>query len=229
MSAPEHSRDLPSRETHSAASGAPGQPADPVLEQKFRDAIWIGKVLFDRNKVSGSSANMSFLHNDSVYITGSGTCFGHLTKDDFAVTTTDGEHVAGPKPSKELPLHLALYKNKPDVQAVIHTHSFYSTLWSCLRHENERDIMPEYTPYLRMRVGTIGLVPYGKPGSQTLFRYFEERVRDSDGYILQNHGPVVGGPDLMNAFYNLEELEESARIAWELRNEKNAIRIRHAE
>jgi len=127
----------------------PDEKPDPGLEQKFRDAIWIGKVLFDRNKVSGSSANMSFLHEGKVYITGSGTCFGRLTKEDFAVTTPDGEHLAGPKPSKELPLHLALYKNKPDVQAVIHTHSFYSTLWSCLRHENERDIMPEYTPYLR--------------------------------------------------------------------------------
>jgi len=80
-----------------------------------------------------------------------------------------------------------------------------------------------------MRIGTIGLIPYGKPGSQTLFRYFEERVRDSDGYILQNHGPVVGGPDLMNAFCNLEELEESARIAWALRNEKNARLIGDVE
>ncbi|HEY8530003.1 MAG TPA: class II aldolase/adducin family protein [Paenibacillaceae bacterium] len=214
---------------HSGKPGGSGQHDDPVLERKFQDAIWVGKALFDRNKVSGSSANMSFLHDGKVYITGSGTCFGRLTKDDFAVTTPDGEHLAGIKPSKELPLHLALYRNKPDVRAVIHTHSFYSTLWSCLPHENERDIMPEYTPYLRMRVGTIGLIPYGKPGSQTLFRYFEERVLDSDGYILQNHGPVVGGSDILDAFFNLEELEESARIAWELRNEKNANRIRDAE
>jgi ribulose-5-phosphate 4-epimerase/fuculose-1-phosphate aldolase len=188
------------------------------LKRKLQDAIWIGKALFDRNKVSGSSANLSFLHEGNIYITGSGTCFGRLTEDDFAVTSMDGQHLSGIKPSKELPLHRILYENKPNVKAVIHTHSFYSTLWSCLKHGNERDIMPEYTPYLKMRIGTIGLIPYGKPGSEALFRHFGERVNHSDGYMLQNHGPVVGGEDLMSAFFNLEELEESARIAWELRN-----------
>lgn len=64
------------------------------------------------------------------------------------------------------------------IEAVIHTHSFYSTLWSCLKHENEKDIMPEYTPYLKMKIGTIGLIPYAKPGSTELFTYFAERVHD---------------------------------------------------
>lgn len=190
------------------------------LEQKFEDAIWIGKTLFDRNKATGSSANLSFLHEGKIYITGSGTCFGNLTRDDFSVTNMEGEHLEGIKPSKELPLHKILYDKSSSIQAVIHTHSFYSTLWSCLKHDNEKDIIPEYTPYLRMKIGSIGLIPYGKPGSKKLFTSFAERVHDSDGYILQNHGPVVGGNDLMSAFFNLEELEESARIAWELRNER---------
>lgn len=193
------------------------------LEQKIREAIWIGKALFDSDKATGSSANLSFLHEGKIYITGSGTCFGNLTKDDFAVTSLEGEHLNGIRPSKELPLHKILYEKSITIQAVIHTHSFYSTLWSCLKHENEKDIIPEYTPYLRMKIGTIGLVPYGKPGSQKLFDYFTERVNDSDGYILQNHGPVVGDKDLMSAFYDIEELEESARIAWELRNEKTNL------
>lgn len=191
------------------------------LQSKYEEAIWIGKVLFDRGKATGSSANMSFLHDHKMYITGSGTCFGNLTESDFAILTMGGEHVAGVKPSKELPLHRTLYEKDSATKAVIHTHSIYSTLWSCLKHENEKDIMPSYTPYLKMMIGTIGLIPYGKPGSETLFRHFRDRVHDSDGYILQNHGPVVGGKDLITAFYCLEELEESARIAWELRNEGN--------
>ncbi|RSL32186.1 aldolase [Salibacterium salarium] len=189
------------------------------LEQKFYDAIWIAKALFDRDKATGSSANMSFLHEGKIYITGSGTCFGNLTQEDFSIINMDGEHVGGLKPSKEFPLHKTLYDKSPSIQAVIHTHSFYSTLWSCLKHENEKDIVPSYTPYLRIKIGTIGLVPYGKPGSQKLFDYFAERVNDSDGYILKNHGPVIGDKDLVAAFYDLEELEESTKIAWELRNE----------
>jgi len=189
------------------------------LESKYKDAIWIAKSLFDRGKVSGSSANMSFIHEGNIYITGSGTSFGSLTEDDFSIVNMSGEHIGGKKPSKELPMHKTLYENKRTVQAIIHTHSFYSTLWSCLKHENEKDIVPTYTPYLKMKLGTVGLIPYGKPGSQQLFDLFAEHVNDSDGYILQNHGPIVGDKDLMSAFYSLEELEESARIAWELRNE----------
>jgi len=68
-----------------------------------------------------------------------------------------------------------------------------------------------------MRLGTVGLVPYAKPGSQELFGAFAQRLHRSDGFLLANHGPVVGGTDLFSAFYNLEELEESARVAWTLR------------
>lgn len=79
------------------------------LEKKFHDAIWIGKTLFERNKATGSSANMSFVHEGNIYITGSGTCFGNLSKEDFSVTNRDGDHLDGIKPSKELPLHKILY------------------------------------------------------------------------------------------------------------------------
>jgi L-ribulose-5-phosphate 4-epimerase len=187
------------------------------LDRKYKDAIWIAKSLFERGKVTGSSANMSFLHEGNIYITGSGTSFGSLTKKDFSVVNTNGEHIGGILPSKELPIHKIYYEKSTKIQAVIHTHSFYSTLWSCLMHENVKDIMPTYTPYLKMKLGTVGLIPYAKPGTQLLFDGFAERINDSDGYILQNHGPIVGDKDLLSAFYCVEELEESARIAWELR------------
>lgn len=196
------------------------------LEQKFNDAIWVAKVLFDRNKATGSSANLSFLHDGKIYITGSGTSFGRLSKEDFSVMDLDGNHLEGIKASKEFPLHATFYKKRSDVGAVLHTHSFYSTLWSCLEHEDPKNVIPNYTPYLRMRLGTVGLVPYAKPGSKELFQLFEERFQDSDGYLLENHGPVVGEKDILSAFYALEELEESARIAWELRNESRARLIK---
>lgn len=189
------------------------------LEIKIKDAIWIAKSLFKRGKVTGSSANMSFLHEGNIYITGSGTSFGTLTEIDFAIVNMKGEHVGGIKPSKELPLHKMYYEKSNTIGAVIHTHSFYSTLWSCLPHKNVTDVIPQYTPYLKMKLGTVGLIPYAKPGTQLLFDMFAERINGSDGYLLQNHGPLVGGKDLMSAFYSLEELEESARIAWELRKE----------
>ncbi|MGL6201514.1 MAG: class II aldolase/adducin family protein [Lachnospiraceae bacterium] len=190
-----------------------------AIKKKMAEAVWIGASLFNRGKTSGSSANMSFRHEDYIYITGSGTCFGTLTEESFAVIDRKGNHVSGLKPSKEYPLHLKLYEKSEEIEAVIHTHSFYATLWSCLEHEKEADCIPSYTPYLKMKLGTVGLIPYHKPGSHELFAAFGERIMNSDGYLLKNHGPVVGDLDLMAAFYALEELEESCRVAWELRKE----------
>lgn len=199
----------------------------PELQQMLTDACWIGKSLFERNKTSGSSANMSFRYEDRIYITAGGGCFGRLTEDSFAVTDLNGVVQNDKKPSKELPLHLAMYQ-KPgsQVQAVIHVHSFYAALWSCLPHEgDEDDVIPSYTPYLGMKLGKIRLVPYAKPGSEELFAAFRSRTGTENGYLLAHHGPVVGAKNLLEALYSLEELEESAHIAWELRKEGEKLRI----
>ena len=192
------------------------------MEQKLKTAVWIAHSLFERGKASGSSANMSFKHNEKIYITASGTCFGTLKKTDFAVISVEGKVLSG-KPSKELPLHQMMYQKSEQIQAVIHTHSFYATLWSCAEHQNEIDCIPQYTPYLKMKLGTVGLVPYAKPGSQELFSYFQNCIQNSDGFLLKNHGPIVGGKDLLDAFYCIEELEESTRIAWEIETNKNTF------
>lgn len=197
---------------------------NPELERKTEEALWAAHSLFGRGKTAGSTANISFRHGDFVYISASGTCFGTLKKEEFSVIDLEGNHVAGPKPSKEFPLHLKLYQEK-NAGAVIHTHSFYCALWSCLEHENPQDVIPQYTPYLKMKVGTIGLIPYAPPGSRELFQAFGEKINDSDGYLLKNHGPVVAGKDMMTAFAALEELEESAKIAWYLRKEEGAQQI----
>jgi len=123
------------------------------------------------------------------------------------------------KASKELPLHIPLYWRGEDTNAVIHTHSPYATLWSCLPHADGSAVIPPYTPYLQMKLGQVKLVPYAPPGSEALFAAFHAVQDEADGYLLQNHGPLVAGKDLMDAYCRLEELEDSARIAWELRRE----------
>jgi len=193
------------------------------LTKKLEMACWIAKQLFDRKMGPGTTGNMSFLHNGKLYITAGGTCFGSLTKDDFTAVDLQTAECFGKKPSKELPLHEIVYKNKTDVQAVIHVHSTYAVLWSCISHACDQDVIPSYTPYLKMKLGTVGFVPYAKPGSEELFSLFEACAESSDGWILKNHGPVVGGKDLMDAFACVEELEENCRIAWELRDTKAAI------
>lgn len=198
---------------------------DNTLHEKLETACWIAKQLFKRKMGPGTTGNLSFLHENRIYITASGTCFGRLCPEDFSCVDLNTMQHTGKKPSKELLLHKMVYDQRTDVGAVIHVHSTYAVLWSCIPHSNEHDCIPSYTPYLEMTLGKVGLVPYAKPGSQELFDAFEHHISLSDGWILKNHGPVVGGKNLMNAFACIEELEESCRIAWELRDVNNAVRI----
>ena len=150
-----------------------------MTEQYFQEAIWIAHTLFAKGSASGSSSNISFRAGNQIYISGSGTCFGTLTEEQFACLTIEGEQRNKIKPSKEFPLHQVIYQAKPDIRGVIHTHSFYATLYSCMAVENPADVIPSYTPYLKMKVGTIGLIPYAKPGSQQLFSY------EGEGYAVR--------------------------------------------
>lgn len=188
---------------------------ETTLNKLYEQAIWVGRAIFERNKTSGSSANMSFRYEDKIYVTASGTCFGSLTEDNFNIVSLTGEVLSKNKPSKELPLHLTMYQTD-GIQAVIHTHAFYATVISCFKPDNADDLIPSYTPYLNMKLGKIKWIPYAPPGSKELFALFTKHTDGRKGYILGNHGPIVGDKSILNAFYALEELEESCHIAWEL-------------
>ncbi len=193
-----------------------GREMEKELRQKMEEAVWVARSLFERNRTTGSSANLSFLHNQSMYITAGGSCFGTLTEENFAVMDMEGRPLGDKKPSKEWPLHLGIYRKKPRTGAVLHTHGTHAVLWSFVSVRDETDCIPACTPYLKMKLGRVCMVPYEQPGSQALFDAFEKRVMSGDGYLLKRHGAVVPGADIMDAFYCLEELEENARIAWEL-------------
>jgi len=77
---------------------------------------------------------------------------------------------------------------------------------------------PLVTPYLDMKLGAIKLINYYSPGSQELFNKFAKEADSRQGYLLKNHGPVVAGQTILKTFYAIEELEESASIAWQFEN-----------
>lgn len=196
------------------------------LDEKLQQAIWIARSLFDRGKTSGSSANLSFLCNNNIYITSSGSCFGNLVEADFSQLSMDGRLLDGKCPSKEAPLHIHYYNKGSDIQAIIHTHGPYTALWSCRTFAPGEDIIPNYTPYLEMKVGKVALVPYGKPGSGELFNAFKAALAYGDAFLLKNHGAIVGSRSLLDAFYSIEELEDSARIAYMIEGMSQTDKLR---
>lgn len=192
------------------------------LKEWQQEAVRAAKLLFQRNKVTGSTGNISFRYGSHIYISASGACFGWLEDTDFAVIDMSGNILSDKKPSKEYPLHKIIYDARPEVHAVIHTHSFYSVLASCLS-DGSRDIFLDITPYLKMKVGKIGMIPEAAPGSEELFCMMKERVNDSDGYLLCKHGAVICGSSIDDAFYGIEELEETAKIHYYLDKLKGEV------
>lgn len=189
-----------------------------TFQEKSEAAVWIAHTLFARGKTSGTTANISFLHEEAVYISRSGSCFGTLGAADLVRVNPDGgfDGAAG-RPSKEYALHRMLYENCPGVEAVVHIHSPYAVLWSCIEHGDPQDVFPRITPYLEMKLGHVAEVPYAPPGSKELFAAFSASLGPERGYLLSHHGPIVGGTSLMNAFEAIEELEQTAFTCWELK------------
>jgi len=119
------------------------------------------------------------------------------------------------KPSKEYPMHLALYQESEAYKAVIHTHSFYATVLSCYADaESHVRNLFAYTPYLFMQTkGNIPCVAYAPPGSDALFCHFKDKTKTKPKILLlKHHGIVAGAEDVYHAFDLIEEMESSAHV-----------------
>lgn len=178
------------------------------------EIIEIAKELFKRQLVTGSTGNISYRINDIVYISNSGTSFRELNEKSFSRINLSTNQIEG-IPSKEYPMHIALYKENSKYRCIIHTHSLYTTTISCLRNlECELEGLYRYTPYLKMKTGgKINVVNYHKPGSKDLFNEFQLKAEEQvNAYLLKNHGLVVAAQNVSEAFNLIEEFEQSSQI-----------------
>ncbi|BAT60682.1 L-fuculose phosphate aldolase [Variibacter gotjawalensis] len=184
-----------------------------MSEQAVRDALvkW-GRSLFERGLTAGSSGNISVKLDDGFLVTPTNSCLGFLEASRISKLAPDGKHVSGAAPTKELPLHFAFYEARPQAKAVVHLHSTYATLLSCLADADPNDAIPPITPYVVMRVGRVPIVPYTKPGSPEVAPYIRDKAPEHAAILLGNHGPVVAGPSLEAAVFAAEELEETAKL-----------------
>ncbi|MFJ9130462.1 class II aldolase/adducin family protein [Streptomyces sp. NPDC102340] len=160
----------------------------------------------------GSSGNLSIREADRVLITPTGADLAALDADGLSVLDLDGTHLAGPRPSKEFPLHTAFYRRDPTTRAVIHLHSRHAAAISCRPAWSEHSALPPITPYYVMRVGQTPLLPYAPPGDAQQAADLEQLPFPFRAALLQNHGPVVSGTSLTAAVDAAVELEETAAL-----------------
>ncbi|WP_327391828.1 class II aldolase/adducin family protein [Streptomyces sp. NBC_01186] len=160
----------------------------------------------------GSSGNLSVRDGDRVLLTATGTDLAALDAGALSELTPDGTHVAGPRPSKEFPLHTAFYRRDPALRAVVHLHSRHATAVSCLPPWSARSALPPLTPYFVMRVGQTPLIPYAEPGDPDQALLVERLGFGFHAALLQNHGPVAAGTSMKAAVDAAVELEEAAAL-----------------
>lgn len=172
-----------------------------------------GKSLFDRGLASGSSGNISVrLGDGTLCITPTRSSLGRLSARDISVIAPDGSAEAGLPPSKELMLHQAIYAARSDARAVVHLHATASAAISCLDDVDPADCLPPITPYFVMKIGSLPLISYARPGAPELGERIASLAAHHPALLLANHGPIVSAPSLSEAVDRAEELEETAKL-----------------
>jgi ribulose-5-phosphate 4-epimerase/fuculose-1-phosphate aldolase len=190
-----------------------------LTEREIRERMAVhGQSLYDRGLTPGSSGNLSVRLPDGMLITPTNSCLGRLDPDSISRLDSNGNLLSGMPPSKEMFLHMAYYRSRPNETAVVHLHSTWSVAVSCLADIDPEDVLPAITAYYVMRVGRLPLIPYFAPGDRDLAAAVAEASRAAKGVLLANHGPVIGGSDLDSAVYAAEELEETAKLHLILRS-----------
>jgi 3-dehydro-4-phosphotetronate decarboxylase len=184
-------------------------------ETKLREQICtLAKSLFDRGLTHGSTGNVSArLADGGLLVSPTGTSFGRLDPVRLSHFASDGRHIGGDKPTKEMPLHSAFYETRSQTGAVVHLHSCHAVALSMMPNANEDDFLPHLTPYAIMQLGRVKLLPFFLPGDPAMGEAVKGLAGKRSAVMLANHGPVVAGKDIEAACNAIEELEATARLA----------------
>ncbi len=179
------------------------------LEELKKELIEYGKLAGVKNFTPGYSGNFSARYEDKILITSSGSANGYLSEDELVLMDFDGNVVEGnKKASSEKMLHVEFYKQRPDVNYIIHVHSPYLSSFACCRIPLDEPVMAENVFYF----GQIPLAAYGLPGSMSLVEKTAKYFKDYNAVLMANHGFIVGDKTIKDAFLKLELAESYAQV-----------------
>ncbi|MBA8830804.1 3-oxo-tetronate 4-phosphate decarboxylase (plasmid) [Rhizobium leguminosarum] len=191
-----------------------------MSDARLREEICrYGRSLFERGLTPGSSGNISLRLEDGGWlVTPTNASLGFLDPARISRLDAEGRLLSGDKPTKEIPLHTALYDTRGSARAIVHLHSTHAVALTMLPEIDPRAALPPMTPYYLMRAGETALVPYYRPGDPDVADAIRGLAGKYSSVLLANHGPVVAGDSLEAAVFATEELEETAKLYLLLRN-----------
>jgi L-fuculose-phosphate aldolase len=180
-------------------------------EQVRADIVEAGRRLYARAYVASNDGNISCRLDDRrIMTTPKSVSKGFMTPDMMVIVDYTGKKVAGERDaSTELPMHLEVYANRPDVNAVVHAHPPLAPGFAVAGIPLTRAVLAEVITTL----GSIPIAAYGTPSTAELPEAVRKYIKAHDGMLLANHGAVTCGPDVMAAYYKMETIEHFAKIS----------------
>jgi L-ribulose-5-phosphate 4-epimerase len=183
------------------------------LDELKQTLVEGAKSIFKKGLVENNEGNVSIRvgKNEEYIITPTGNQYDHLTKEQIVHMSFDGVALSpGKFPSTEAKLHVALYKSRPKVQCVIHTHSTYATMLSVVR-KGIPIIMEEQVIYLG---GSIDIASYGEAHTENFGEVAVNALGYKNAALLANHGVITCGKSVSGAVKNAEFVEKLAKVYW---------------
>src|SRR5438876_5456630 len=170
----------------------------------------IGRRVYARGFAEANDGNISVRLNDrEVLCTPTMICKGFMKCEDMCKVDYEGKQIAGTrKRSSEILLHLAIYKQRPDVKAVVHCHPPHATAFAVAGIPVPKCVLPEVEVFL----GEVPTAVYETPGTQKFAETIVPHLKSSNTIILSNHGTVTFGPDLEKAYWNSEIIDAYCKI-----------------
>ncbi len=185
--------------------------ADRSEQQLRADIVEVGRRLYARGYTASNDGNISLrLDPSRLLMTPTSVCKGFMTVDMMCITDLDGKKIAGDRnPSSEMQMHLEVYRQRPEVQAVVHAHPPIATGFAVAGIPLDRAVLAEVVTTL----GSVPIAEYATPSTKELPEAVRKYVKSHDGMLLANHGALTLGADVFAAYYKMETIEHFAKIS----------------
>ena len=183
--------------------------------QHRKDIVEVCKRIHGRGWISSTDGNVSVrLRDDRILITPTGIHKGFMSERDLIVADLSGKVIAGKaKPSTEIVLHATCYRERPEVNAVVHAHPTMSVAFSLAGITLAKCLLPEVV----FTLGSIPTADYAPPATEEVAESIRKYIKEYDAIILERHGSLTVGEDVFSAYNTLERMEHVAEITYHAR------------
>jgi L-fuculose-phosphate aldolase len=182
-------------------------------EIKLRqDIVEVGRRMYARGYTASNDGNISVrLDVGRLLMTPASVCKGFMTPRMMCITDLEGKKLEGDRnPSSEMQMHLEVYRQRPDVNAVVHAHPPIATGFAVAGIALDRAVLAEVITTL----GSVPIADYATPSTKELPEAVRRYIKAHDGMLLANHGALTVGTDLFSAYYKMETIEHFAKISF---------------